>query len=151
MVLWHPRCLFLDPDLVVSSPLFLALNKLIMDGLALDGKGHIRLLSPRFRAGDRRSRTDFQALSEAFRDLKENCNGVFWSYGFGLRCGLRPGEPDRRRAPGCAVRSCYAGSGYFAASLSTVVEFLIVAGITSTFSRSAPENEDSLIFLRHSQ
>src|SRR4028118_1438051 len=45
----------------------------------------------------------------------------------------------------------HAEDGYFAASLFTVVAFLIVAGFPSTFSRSAPENADSLILLRHSQ
>jgi hypothetical protein len=45
----------------------------------------------------------------------------------------------------------HAEDRYFAASLLTVVAFLMVAGIAIVFSRSAPENEDSPIFLRHSQ
>ena len=45
----------------------------------------------------------------------------------------------------------YSEAGYFAASFFMVVAFLMVAGMLITFSRSAPENEDSLIFLRHNQ
>jgi len=33
----------------------------------------------------------------------------------------------------------------------TVVAFLMVAGIAIVFSKNAPEDNDSLIFLRHSQ
>ena len=49
------------------------------------------------------------------------------------------------------LRIHYSEARYFATSFSAVVAFLMVAVMPIAFSRSAPENADSLIFVRQSQ